>query len=310
MQVPGEAAESQPNRLLLAMQDMDERKRARLAGLASAAVSLALIAIIVVRFQSFAFERIEAMVPGNPAFWLLFTCYYLAVPFSEWIIYRRLWNLPASGVGALLRKLVSNELLLGYLGEAQFYSWARGRMQMATAPFGAIKDVTILSALMGNAVTMVMLIPAWPLVSSGQIGLELRTAFLSLSVVLVTSFVILLFRRRLFTLPRPVLNMIALTHCCRIVAMLLLAALMWHMVLPAVAMQMWLVLAALRMLISRLPLIPNKDVVFAGLTVVLLDHQAPVGELMAMMAGLLLLTHLCIGAIFGAVDLAERWKGA
>lgn len=46
-----------------------------------------------------------------------------------------------AGIGALLRKLVSNELLLGYLGEAQFYAWARSRTNMTTAPFGAIKDI-------------------------------------------------------------------------------------------------------------------------------------------------------------------------
>jgi hypothetical protein len=48
-------------------------------------------------------------------------------PVSEWVIYRHLWRIPFSGLGALLRKLVSNELLLGYLGEVQFYAWrARG----------------------------------------------------------------------------------------------------------------------------------------------------------------------------------------
>ena len=51
--------------------------------------------------------------------------------------YRKLWGLPFSGIAALLRKMVSNELLLGYLGEVQFYAWARSRLNMATAPFGA-----------------------------------------------------------------------------------------------------------------------------------------------------------------------------
>jgi hypothetical protein len=36
------------------------------------------------------------------------------------VIYRRLWHIPASGIAALLRKQVSNELLMSYLGEVQF----------------------------------------------------------------------------------------------------------------------------------------------------------------------------------------------
>jgi hypothetical protein len=93
-------------------------------------------------------------------------------PVSEWVIYRHLWRIPFSGLGALLRKLVSNELLLGYLGEVQFYAWARARLNMVAAPFGAIKDVTILSALTGNIVTLVMLAGAWRLISSGAFGME------------------------------------------------------------------------------------------------------------------------------------------
>ncbi|MFH7168800.1 hypothetical protein, partial [Klebsiella pneumoniae] len=34
-----------------------------------------------------------AMVPRSPLFWLLFAAGYLALPASEWVIYRRLWNL-------------------------------------------------------------------------------------------------------------------------------------------------------------------------------------------------------------------------
>ena len=280
----------------------------RIAALASIAISLALLVAVAVQFRDLEVARMRALVPASPVFWLAFAVYYLAGPVSEWVVYRRLWAMPLAGISALLRKLVANELLLGYLGEAQFYAWARARSRLSDAPFGAIKDMTILSALVGNGATLVMLALAWPFVSAGQLGLQGTTAFASLGVVLLTSLGILLFRRQLFSLPRPDLRFIALVHLTRIAVILIVSAVMWHAVLPAVAITLWLVLATLRMLISRLPLLPNKDVVFAGITVLLLGQQAEVAALMAMMAVLLLAVHLLVGMIFGLTGLFDAEK--
>ena len=280
----------------------------RWAALASMAVSLALLVAVALQFRDLDFAKVQGLIPVSPVFWLAFVVYYFAGPISEWVVYRRLWAMPVAGIGALLRKLVANELLLGYLGEAQFYAWARARTRLSEAPFGAIKDMTILSALVGNGATLVMLAFAWPFVSAGQLGMEGTTAFASLGVVLLTSLGILLFRRQLFTLPKADLWFISAAHLARIVVILIASAVMWHAVLPAVAITLWLVLATLRMLISRLPLMPNKDVVFAGITVLLLGKGAEVAALMAMMAVLLLVAHLMIGTIFGLTGLFDAEK--
>ena len=285
---------------------LDIRKPPRLAALFSGAVSLTLLIAVALQFRNMELGRIRETIPVSAGFWLTFAGYYLAAPAGDWIIYRRLWRIPPSAMGALLRKLVSNELLLGYLGEAQFYAWVRARRKLAAAPFGAIKDVTILSALTGNVATIALLVCAWPLIFSGVFGVEMRTTVLSLGIVLVTSFLILLFRRKLFTLPRRELWFIAGVHGARIAAMLGLAALMWHMVLPEVSIALWLVLATLRMLVSRLPLIPNKDVVFAGLAAFLMVNEVQIASLMAMMAAMLLVVHLCVGAICAAADLVSE----
>ena len=286
----------------------DQTARNRLAALASMAISLALLVAVAFQFRDLDLAGLLRLLPRSPVFWLAFAGYYLALPISEWVIYRRLWQFPAAGFGALLRKLVSNELLLGYLGEAQFYAWARGRGTVDEAPFAAIKDITILSALTGNLATLVMLALAWPFVSAGQLGLQGQTAFAALGVVLLTSLAILLFRQKLFTLPRRELWFISAVHLVRIAAVLLLSAVMWNAVLPAVALTLWLVLATLRQLISRLPLMPNKDVVFAGITVLLLGNSAQVAALMAMMAVLLLVTHLAVGTVFGLLGLFDTEK--
>lgn len=286
--------------------------KSRVAALFSAVVSVALLVVVAMQFRGLGLEHVVDMIPTQPLFWIVFAAWYLAGPISELVIYRRLWRIPLSGIGALMRKMVSNELLLGYLGEAQFYAWVRGRLDLTTAPFGAIKDVTILSALTGNIVTMAMLGLAWPIVFSSKIGMGMQSTFVSLGVVLLSSFVMLVFRHKLFSLPAPELRFITIAHLVRIAAKVGLGALLWYLVLPQVAFGLWLVLATLRMLVSRLPLIPNKDVVFAGLAVLMLGQQVEIAGLLAMIAGVVLVVHLGIGAGFALAEIVEtarrRWN--
>ena len=162
----------------------------RLATAASVAISLALLIAVALQFRQFDFAKVRSLIPVSPVFWLGFVVYYLAGPLSEWAVYRRLWAMPLAGIGALLRKLVANELLLGYLGEAQFYAWARARGNLTDQPFAAIKDMTILSAFVGNGATLMMLALAWPHVSAGQLGMQGTTAFGSLGVVLLIAVIV------------------------------------------------------------------------------------------------------------------------
>lgn len=255
-------------------------------------------------------QAVLAMVPRSASFWLVFAAFYLCGPMSEWIIFRRLWALPAGCFGALMRKLVCNELLLGYLGEAYFYTWARRHSAMTNAPFAAIKDVAILSAMVGNAVTLILLGLTWPIVRSTPLGMENSSVVFSLGAVLVTSIAIMAFRRRLFSLDRRELAFISTMHLARIVVATLLSALLWHMVLPDVPVVWWLFLATLRLLISRLPFVPNKDVVFAGLAVLTLGHETSIAMLMTMMASAILLVHLLVGTGLVLGDLLRGEKSA
>lgn len=261
---------------------------------------------VVLELRGMDTVRILSMVPRDPGFWIVFALSYLAGPGSEWFIYRRLWQLPVEVFAALLRKLVCNELLLGYLGEAYFYTWARQRAAMTAAPFGAIKDVSILSAMTGNGVTLVLLVVLWPFLGSSTIGFENRAVMLSLSVVLATSILAMAFRRRIFSLDRDALWYITFMHLGRIVLTTILSAVLWHMVLPSVPAMWWLLLATMRLLISRLPFIPNKDVVFAGIAVFTLGHETDIAALMTMMASAILLVHLVLGLGLVMSDLLRR----
>jgi hypothetical protein len=267
-----------------------------------AAISAAILVAVLLQLRQVNFALVRAMLPASPLFWIVFAISYLSAPAADWVIYRRLWRIPVAGFGALLRKLVGNELLVGYVGELYLYTWARRRTGMTSAPFGTIKDVAILSAMIANAVTLALVILAYPLLGTLHLGLDMRTLLISVSVIVATSTAILFLRKTLFSLPRRDLHFVARIHLVRIFMTTGLAALCWHLALPGVELQWWLLLATLRMLLSRLPLLPNKDIVFAGLAVFLIGRDAEIGALMTMMASLILVTHLFMGLLLVAAE--------
>ena len=259
-------------------------------------ISLGIFGAVLYQLRHLHIGAVAAMLPSSPLFWLAFAIYYLATPAFDFLIFRRLWGLPAAGFGALTRKFVGNEILMGYIGEVHFYSWARSRLKMVAAPFGAVKDVAILSAVMGNIVTLAVLAAAYPFLGALHIGVAPKTLVAAVAITLGSSLVLLMLRGRVLTLAQKDLAFVAAAQLGRVAVTALLPALLWHLALPQVAIGWWVLLAAVRLLLSRLPLLPNKDLVFASVAVLLIGRSVAIDDLMTMMASLILATHLVVGA--------------
>jgi hypothetical protein len=271
-------------------------------------ISFALLVVVLLRLRSFGWVAAFTTLPKSPGFWCAFAAYYLALPASEWLIFRQLWQLPKRGFLALLRKLVSNEILLGYSGEAYFYGWARQHARMVAAPFGAIKDVSILSALAGNIVTLGMLALALPLVSGLAPAIHAKTIIASSGFILGISFLILAFRNRLFSLDRRSLQFVFAVHVARLFATTLLAGILWHMAMPAVPLIWLIILATLQLLVTRLPFVPSKDLLFANIAVFLVGNDATVALVVTMIATAIVMTHILLGGILVLPEIFERYR--
>lgn len=272
-------------------------------------ISICVLGAVAYQLRTLDFHQVLALVPTSPSYWLLFAVCYAVTPVSEWIIYRKLWSIPLSGLAALFRKTVSNELLLGYIGEVYFYAWVRRHGHISDTPFGAIKDVSILSALCGNVVTLAMVLVAYPLIGTLDLGLDAKLFAMSVGVIVVTSLAVMLFRKTLFSLPTPLLFYISGIHIVRILGALGLTALLWHLVQPEIAIGWWLLLVTFRQLVSRLPLLPNKDVLFVGIAIFLVGREIEIASLLAMTASVSLVAHLLVGGVLGIGDLVYRGRG-
>ena len=270
-------------------------------------ITLAVLVAAMLQLAQLDLARVAAIVPSSPAFWLVFALSYFAGPLGDYAIFRRLWQIPIAGFFALLRKLIGNELITGYVGDLYFYTWARQRTGMTSAPFGAVKDVAILSAMAANAVTLVLMVLAYPLLDTLHLGIDTTAFFASVALMLVISSGVLFFRKKLFSLPARDLWVVTFVQTARVIATLVLTGLCWHLALPAESVELWVLLSAMRMLLSRLPFLPNKDVVFAALAVFMIGQDAEVGALMAMMASLLLATHLGLGLLLVSGE-AAGWR--
>lgn len=278
--------------------------RERAAGWLGILLSGAILAVVAAQIGRVEISNIAGLAPREPFFWIVFAASYLLAPAAEWVIYRRIWRLPLAGIVPLLRKQVANEIVFGYSGDAHFYLWARRHADVTGSPFGAIKDVAMLSAVTGNAATLLMMLAAAPLLAALLTDLAARTFGLSVAIVVAFSLAIFVFRRALFSLPRRDLQAIAAIHFARIALSLVLTTAMWHALLPALGLGTLLSLATLRMMLWRLPLLPGKDILFAGLVVMLLGRHADVSAAMALMASLVIGAHVAVGALAGAVPIA------
>lgn len=269
-------------------------------------VSLALLGGVLREYSGFQLSADTRLLTAHPAFWALFVLYFLSTPLWEWLIYRRLWRIPASGAAALMQKDITNELLLGYLGEVWFYAWARQRARLTTAPFGAIKDVAILSAMAGNLVVLALLPLGFKLLGNLPAGIDPLALKLSVAAFLATSLIPLALRRRLFSLPRADLWFVARVHAARVAVAIALYAELWHLLLPTVAIGWWVALAGLRQLVSRLPLVPGRDVLFAAIAGFFVGRHSEIAALLALFATLTMALQIALGLVLGATGAIER----
>ena len=280
----------------------------RWPALLGAALTVAMVAGLMYELLGKGLAGLTHTVPTSPLFYLFFALFYMALPVGDFVIYRRLWGIPGDGLAALTKKRIANDVLFNYTGEAYFYAWARERATLVAAPFGAIKDVSILSAIAGNALTLLLVAFALPLGRDLLSADQFRTVAWSAGVLVGISLPFLIFARRVFSLPRRALWGVFGIHCGRVVASSAFTALAWHFALPGVPIGTWLFLVAGKLLVFRLPLIPNKELLFFTFANLLIGQHETLVQHLAFFAALTLVVNVVLIVLFGAWGLVRKGK--
>jgi hypothetical protein len=277
-----------------------------LGGLVSAGL-LAAIGLQLARTPRSTFAVLAGL---SPAVVVSFALLYLAQPLADLAIYRRVWRLPVSALGALLRKTALNEAVLGYSGELYLYVWARRRAGLAYAPFAAIRDINILSSIMGFGVTLAVLALAMTAADNRDLARLLRPVQWPAVGVMALALLVLLFARRVFSLrPRDIV-FVAAVHALRLLTYCGLTVATWALALPGVALDAWIVLLAATLLGARIPFLTNKALVVGNVMLLLLGPGSSFAVLLAAMAVATLCTHVAVIGVLGAHDLWRVLRGS
>jgi hypothetical protein len=181
---------------------------------------------------------------------------------------------------------------------------------MATSPFGAVKDVTILSAMVGNACTLGLMALAWPYIGSLDLGVAGTAVAASIGVVVLVSILIVLFGKRLFSLSKGDLWWVAGVHLLRVLATTGLIALAWSLYAPQIALGIWALLATAKLMASRLPLFVNTEVIFANIVIWFLGKNSEIEQVVGVVTILILLIHLAAAALLAIGDLVTVNRSA
>jgi hypothetical protein len=232
-------------------------------------IPLALLVIIGRRLSELGWREIWIARPANPGFYILLVLQFFLQPFGDYFVYRNLWggtNTPRMSV--ILRKRLLNTFMLDYSGEAFFYFWAQARLKLAPGMLvHAIKDSNLLSGGAGLAmvyVMLLMLLATGGLQVPAAIGAHAWLFALVGTVPLLLCIGLVLGHRKFTALSRRQIGTTFAIHFIRCLLVLVVEFGLWELsgALPSAVACLQFV--ALRLVVTRLPLVPNKDLIFVG----------------------------------------------
>ncbi|MDX2223632.1 MAG: hypothetical protein SFV21_12830 [Rhodospirillaceae bacterium] len=235
------------------------------------------LAFLAVRAGAIGWQTVLSSLPRDPWFYAALAAAYLVLPAFETVVHGFLWRVNlARHAAVFVVKKVYNFGVLGYSGEAFLFAWARNRLGLSgERAFAVIKDNTILSAMVSNtatvALTAVLLLDQGlrPVVAGDPGALMLAAASVGLCCVMLAGTLAL--RRMILSLaPADALVVIGL-HTVRLGLSLGLQATVWAVALPSAPFEIWLLFLTVYMVLTRIPFLPNKDLLFIGVGVGLAD---------------------------------------
>jgi len=265
--------------------------------------SVGLVAYLGHQLSAIGWRQVIACVPATPWFYLAFAGLYFCVPLFEGLAWRLLWGVPVwRTFPVLVRKRLFSRQLLDYSGEAYLYLWSCRNIELPPRQLlHMAKDNVIVSSLASGLVAAVALAG---LLLTRQLVLPLEmlerdAVYLAAAAVgaVVAGLLVVRFRHRLIWLPRPLVRRLAAIHVARLAAMLLLQLWMWTTVDPQVPLRSWLSLLAVEIVVSRIPFLPNRDLVLFGTG---LEVAGAIQVARPLLAGML----LTVGVLERALNLA------
>jgi len=244
----------------------------RIMKLVSLLFTAAIIAYLIYKLALIGWDNVWRSLPQTPWFYVLMLAIYFTLPVFQVMIYRVAWKTHTSSWQlflALLKKRALDKDFMGYSGEMYLYLWARKNVGKSDKEiFHVLKDNVILSSASSTLVALVLLVVFF---AFGRVKLPenwLNPTVTDVSVAILCIILVIglaaKFRKRIFHLKRKQVFSIFGLHISRLLVVQGLQVVQWMMVMPEVPMVNWMTLLAAQIIITRLPLLPSRDLIFMG----------------------------------------------
>ena len=261
-----------------------------------ALLALGVLGLLAYSLKGVDWSTLRTELPANPLFYLLFTLFYLWLPLSEMVAYRVIWPLHAwKTLPIFIKKRIYNREIFQYSGEVFFFTWARRQVDRPSLDIARdIRDQNIVSSAASTVVALALVVAFLSLGKTsltawvGPRGMPLLIAGTVVTLGLVALGI--RFRRHIFAMAPGTALVIVGIHAGRFALEQAVQIAMWAVAIPEVPLRVWYTYAALSLVISRLPLVTNRDLLFASLGITLAAGMAipveKVAALMLVVAGL------------------------
>lgn len=260
------------------------------------------VTYLIGRVSEIGWGEVRRSLPESIWFYLLFGVMYFVVPVSELVSYKAMrWPVGFSSLPMFVRKRVYNYAVMSYSGEAYMFLWAKRHLGFGGRRLlSMVKDNNLLSGLASNSFTLLLVAAFF---ATGQLDTITRAQPNAASYIVATVLVgilmvlvVLGLNRRIMSVPFPMAAKITGIHAARVVLILLLQTAQWAVVFPHAPFLTWLLFLTAQMVLTRLPFLPNQDLMTVGLAMSL-THYVDAPE--AAVAGMFLVS----GALVQAVNL-------
>lgn len=272
-----------------------------------------IIAYLAYELTKIGWGEIWAALPTSPIFYLLFLLLYFLLPITEVVLYRLIWTFDAwKSLPVFIKKRVYNKDVMGYSGEVYFYTWARKRIALSDVEIlKDIRDQNIISSVASTVIAVVLVtffLYGGQLTITDLVGEANVTYMIGGGVVIaVLTLIGIRLRKYLFSMVLKTALLIFALQCVRLVAGQALQIGQWAVAMPEVPLRVWFTYAAMSLIISRIPVIPNRDLLFLGAGVGLSSvvHISSAG-VASMLVAITVLNKILNLAFFAGLSLMGR----
>lgn len=234
---------------------------------------LGVLVWLIFQLTEIGWNQVLLSLPTNPWFYFLFVLIYFSLPLAEMLIYRISWTYSLrEAFKPFMLKKIYNKDVVGYSGEFYIYAWAKQHLKLSRrAIFSTIKDNNILSTIASTVVTFGLLAV---LLFTEQIKVieliprsERVYALGGVAFSLVMIFFLVYFRKHIMGMSARTSGLIFGIHSFRLLFGQLLHIIQWAIIMPEVALYVWFTFVSIQLILTRIPFLPNQDLIFLGISV-------------------------------------------